>query len=1063
MSRGSGTGRDPFRCVTPVRPPSRPAVTATTRDRVLASHASHATATRSLFSSLPAPRHLHPRMQYNATRGHPDGRRRHRVISHRHATKPQVPTTAPTCAINIHGCPCLLLIALPSKNFPVLSSRHTYACGNPSEQQRTMATPARARAHLIHRTTRQRAQHGSSRLRRHVAPFVGHNAAFVHGITTPLYIPMPASDYAPPSPSGSAASDGSSNSASTGPPRTPVSTAPPLAMPTFMNFTGEDTINERRATHNVVERQCRETLNGRFLDLASLLSNLNQIHRPSKSAIVNSSIAYLNASCRHRIPAAQQLRAMKNEAHALRHELNEWRSRAGVAFIDEPIRGDAFGASWKGGAYAGTHYAPEPTDEYAHAHLQRQQPEHAEMLAQAQLQQAAFGHAAPVGHALPPQGRHPQPIIIPPPQPSPVPRSRRSTIPQQAARSRPAGILVNTPASNHNETLRLRTQADEHEPHVHTRPPTLITRVHPPYLLLYKSNDRRRSRRVPPEPWREVVYVECQEISAERAGAGLATIFRGAGGGRERVKDTERGRGGGASTISAQRGGQGYAKRASGRGGSGISAPHDRPRVRSRLPHHVRPPRYARPSPILVIHKDQTAVYTPASSRVLPQPCNWVFQPQRPCNPTSTPCNCVVDSHYLHHRRSQPLSQPSRRSPRTSTPPQDFTLATHAHSHLGTLTTLTMYHGRNHARHAISRAINSAAVSLPVRVRNVLCHVALHAYPALSSPTTLYPPTFSATHPHSIAHTPWRTQTHARYPRRRTPPSRHRQGFPPLGRTPPLPRSLSIASYHRTRVDGPAPWTTLYAARAVPDVGRMAQRAKALPATAITRPRVRFCQRFFSRAPPPLPVRSKIRSETPGSFGPAESGPTGRTADRDKLDSGRRVLSRLPHHVRLDRVIVGLHHNTATPALCLRPTANLRPFLSTFEPGPARLSRTPYARNCSARTIAPDVSTRTPTAAHKLGEGQLAATHARTHATTGLKTSEAHGVMFIQGGYLATTAPRHLVSPPLFFFAVASDPLSGRYARCRGLRGAPIKDIPTFVGTFTLNSPAPAQAWSPSR
>ncbi|KAF8195920.1 hypothetical protein K438DRAFT_1968391 [Mycena galopus ATCC 62051] len=209
---------------------------------------------------------------------------------------------------------------------------------------------------------------------------------------------------------------------------------------------------ERRATHNVVERQCRETLNGRFLDLASLLSNLYQIHRPSKSAIVNSSIAYLNASCRHRIPAAQQLRAMKNEAHALRHELNEWRARAGVAFIEEPIRGDAFGASWKGGAYAGTHYAPEPTDEYAHAHLQRQQPEHAEMPAQAQLQQAAFGHAAAVGHGLPPQGRHPQPIIIPPPQPSPVPRSRRSTIPQQAARSRPAGILVNTPASNHNET-----------------------------------------------------------------------------------------------------------------------------------------------------------------------------------------------------------------------------------------------------------------------------------------------------------------------------------------------------------------------------------------------------------------------------------------------------------------------------------------------------------------------------------------------------------------------------------------------------------------------------------
>ncbi|KAF9524479.1 hypothetical protein CPB83DRAFT_738245, partial [Crepidotus variabilis] len=34
---------------------------------------------------------------------------------------------------------------------------------------------------------------------------------------------------------------------------------------------------ERRATHNAVERQRRETLNGRFLDLAALLPNLSQI------------------------------------------------------------------------------------------------------------------------------------------------------------------------------------------------------------------------------------------------------------------------------------------------------------------------------------------------------------------------------------------------------------------------------------------------------------------------------------------------------------------------------------------------------------------------------------------------------------------------------------------------------------------------------------------------------------------------------------------------------------------------------------------------------------------
>ncbi|KAF8886872.1 hypothetical protein CPB84DRAFT_1535273 [Gymnopilus junonius] len=99
---------------------------------------------------------------------------------------------------------------------------------------------------------------------------------------------------------------------------------------------------ERRATHNAVERQRRETLNGRFLDLASLLPNLSQIRRPSKSSIVNSSIAHIHASRRHRILASTQLRALKNEADALRREINEWRDRAGIPRIEEPVRGEAF-------------------------------------------------------------------------------------------------------------------------------------------------------------------------------------------------------------------------------------------------------------------------------------------------------------------------------------------------------------------------------------------------------------------------------------------------------------------------------------------------------------------------------------------------------------------------------------------------------------------------------------------------------------------------------------------------------------------------------------------------
>ncbi|KAK7694125.1 hypothetical protein QCA50_003701 [Cerrena zonata] len=99
---------------------------------------------------------------------------------------------------------------------------------------------------------------------------------------------------------------------------------------------------ERRATHNAVERQRRETLNGRFLDLAALLPNLSQIRRPSKSSIVNSSIAHIQASRRHRALASRELRLLKMETDALRRELNEWRDRSGLPRVEEPVRGEAF-------------------------------------------------------------------------------------------------------------------------------------------------------------------------------------------------------------------------------------------------------------------------------------------------------------------------------------------------------------------------------------------------------------------------------------------------------------------------------------------------------------------------------------------------------------------------------------------------------------------------------------------------------------------------------------------------------------------------------------------------
>jgi hypothetical protein len=69
---------------------------------------------------------------------------------------------------------------------------------------------------------------------------------------------------------------------------------------------------------------------------------LSQIRRPSKSAIVNSSIAHIHASRRHRFVAARELRLLKLESDALRRELNEWRDRSALPRVEEPVRDDGF-------------------------------------------------------------------------------------------------------------------------------------------------------------------------------------------------------------------------------------------------------------------------------------------------------------------------------------------------------------------------------------------------------------------------------------------------------------------------------------------------------------------------------------------------------------------------------------------------------------------------------------------------------------------------------------------------------------------------------------------------
>lgn len=85
-------------------------------------------------------------------------------------------------------------------------------------------------------------------------------------------------------------------------------------------------------------------------DLAALLPNLATVRRPSKSAIVNSSIALVHSHRRQRLLAARELRLLRSEGDALRRELNEWRDRAGLPRVEEPPRSPEFFALMNAGA-----------------------------------------------------------------------------------------------------------------------------------------------------------------------------------------------------------------------------------------------------------------------------------------------------------------------------------------------------------------------------------------------------------------------------------------------------------------------------------------------------------------------------------------------------------------------------------------------------------------------------------------------------------------------------------------------------------------------------------------
>jgi len=80
---------------------------------------------------------------------------------------------------------------------------------------------------------------------------------------------------------------------------------------------------ERRAKHNSVERARRESLNGRFMELAAALPTMASVKRPSKSTIVAKSLEYVYRT-------EDRERALREENASLKKEVEELRAKLGM-------------------------------------------------------------------------------------------------------------------------------------------------------------------------------------------------------------------------------------------------------------------------------------------------------------------------------------------------------------------------------------------------------------------------------------------------------------------------------------------------------------------------------------------------------------------------------------------------------------------------------------------------------------------------------------------------------------------------------------------------------------
>ncbi|KAL1726371.1 hypothetical protein EV714DRAFT_287257 [Schizophyllum commune] len=87
-------------------------------------------------------------------------------------------------------------------------------------------------------------------------------------------------------------------------------------------FTADD-----RAQHRVIEKQRREALNEKFIDLARLLPNLAHVRRLSKGLIVDASISHHKRQRAQRLLAAQEVRLLLEEREGLYKEVETLREK----------------------------------------------------------------------------------------------------------------------------------------------------------------------------------------------------------------------------------------------------------------------------------------------------------------------------------------------------------------------------------------------------------------------------------------------------------------------------------------------------------------------------------------------------------------------------------------------------------------------------------------------------------------------------------------------------------------------------------------------------------------